>query len=74
MIEFKFGRGYPQLFGNIGLRQLREQRDETVRRWSELGLLDGLVGHTTHNNVASLFESQTSYLINEKNDIPFRFR
>ena len=67
---FKFGRGFIQQTENIGLRQLREQRDETVRRWSELGLLDGLGGHT-RDNIAQLYESQTSYLINEPNDIPF---
>ena len=78
MINFKFGRGTSQLFENIGLRQLREQRDATVRRWSRLGLLDGLVGYT-HENSTLFFDAQTSYVINEEvtqiiNDIPFRFR
>ena len=78
MIGFKFGHDYHQMFENIGLKQLREQREITVDRWSRLGLLDGLVGQT-RENIAQLYESQTSYVINEEitqntNDIPFRFR
>lgn len=64
MKSFKFGRGSIQQFENISLRQLRDQRDATVERWSRLGLLDGLVG-TSRGNIAHLFESQTSYIINE---------
>lgn len=75
---FKFGRGRTQQFENIGLRQLREQREQTVERWSRLGLLEGLVGHQ-RENIAQLYEGQMSYVINEDinqktNDIPFRFR
>jgi hypothetical protein len=78
LLDIKFGRRYNKPFENIGLRQLREQREATVERWSRLGLLDGLVGQS-NENIARLFESQTSYIINEDinnktNDIPFRFR
>lgn len=59
------------MFGYNGLKQLREQRDATVERWSKLGLLDGLVGNVK-DNIALLYESKTSYIINEKDDIPLR--
>ena len=78
LLKFKFGRTPVQQSGNIGLRQLREQRDQTVERWSRLGFLDGLVGYTQENS-ALFFDAQTSYIINEDisqetYDIPFRFR
>jgi hypothetical protein len=46
--------------GNVGLRQLREQRDKTIERWKKLGLLDGLKGNVKED-CAKLFGGQLSY-------------
>ena len=53
--------------GNIGLKQLKEQRQVTTQRWEKLGLLDGLKG-VIKENCAQLFENQLSYMINESSD------
>lgn len=53
--------------GNIGLKQLREQREVTTQRWEGLGLLEGLDGNVKEN-CAQLFENQLSYMINESTD------
>jgi len=53
--------------GNIGLKQLREQREITTNRWEKIGLLKGLDGHVKEN-CAQLFENQLSYMINESTD------
>lgn len=53
--------------GNIGLKQLKEQRQVTTQRWEKLGLLEGLKG-TVKENCAQLFENQLSYMINESTD------
>ncbi len=53
--------------GNIGLKQLREQREITTNRWEKIGLLDGLDGNIKEN-CAQLFENQLSYMINEATD------
>jgi len=53
--------------GNIGLKQLREQREITTNRWEKIGLLEGLEGHIKEN-CAQLFENQLSYMINESTD------
>lgn len=53
--------------GNIGLKQLREQREITTNRWEKIGLLDGLEGNVKEN-CAQLFENQLSYMINESSD------
>jgi len=53
--------------GNIGLKQLREQREITTNRWHKIGLLEGLDGNTKEN-CAQLFENQLSYMINESTD------
>ncbi len=50
--------------GNIGLKQLREQREITTNRWEKLGLLEGLEGNIKEN-CAQLFENQLSHMINE---------
>ena len=49
---------------NIGLKQLREIKEETINRWKKSGLLEGLEG-STKENIWKLFESELSYLINE---------
>ena len=53
--------------GNIGLKQLREQREITTNRWQKIGLLEGLDGNTKEN-CAQLFGNQLSYMINESTD------
>jgi len=53
--------------GNIGLKQLREQREITTNRWDKIGLLEGLEGNVKEN-CAQLFENQLSYMINESTD------
>jgi len=53
--------------GNIGLKQLREQREITTNRWHKIGLLEGLDGNVKEN-CAQLFENQLSYMINESTD------
>ena len=50
--------------GNIGLRQLKEQRELISQKWAKLGLLDGLKGHIK-DNIAQLYENQASYMLNE---------
>ena len=35
--------------GNIGLKQLREQREITTQRWEKVGLLEGLDGNVKEN-------------------------
>lgn len=50
--------------GNIGLKQLREQRELTTNKWAKFGLLEGLEGHMKEN-IAQLFENQASFMINE---------
>jgi len=53
--------------GNIGLKQLREQREITTNRWENIGLLEGLEGNVKEN-CAQLYENQLSYMINESTD------
>jgi len=50
--------------GNIGMKQIREQRELTTQRWEKFGLLDGLKG-VMKENIAQLFENQASFMINE---------
>lgn len=50
--------------GNTSINQMKLIREEVIRRWDGLGLLDGLDGHQK-DTVAQLFENQASYLINE---------
>lgn len=55
--ELKMKKELPLLhrsIGNIGLEHLREQREETVKRWEKSGLLEGLDGDVMEN-CAQLF-------------------
>jgi hypothetical protein len=52
------------MVGNIGLKHLRVIKEDTIKKWDDLGFLDGLEGHQK-DNVAQLYENQASYLINE---------
>lgn len=47
------------LVGNIGLKNLAEQRAMVNKRWDDIGLLEGLDGNIKEN-VAQLFENQLS--------------
>ncbi len=50
--------------GNIGMKQLKEQREMITNRWESLGLLEGLKG-ANKENIATLFENQATYLLTE---------
>jgi hypothetical protein len=52
------------MVGNIGLKHLRVIKEDTIRKWDELGFLEGLEGHQK-DNIAQLYENQASHLINE---------
>lgn len=49
---------------NIGLKQLRAQREEITKRWEKLGLLDGLDGNVKVD-CAKLFEGQLSWIMSD---------
>ncbi len=53
--------------GNLGLKQLREQREMITNKWEQFGLLEGLDG-IEKENIAQLFENEASYMINESAD------
>ena len=52
------------MVGNIGLKHLRVIKEDTIKKWEDLGFLEGLEGHQK-DNIAQLYENQASYLINE---------
>jgi len=52
------------MVGNIGLKHLRVIKEDTIKKWDDLGFLEGLNGHMK-DNIAQLYENQASYLINE---------
>ena len=52
------------MVGNIGLKHLRVIKEDTIKKWDELGFLENLEGHQK-DNIAQLYENQASYLINE---------
>ena len=52
------------MVGNIGLKHLRVIKEDTIKKWDDLGFLDGLNGNQK-DNIAQLYENQASYLINE---------
>jgi hypothetical protein len=59
--------------GQVGRRNYSQQRrirQEAIDKWNQLGFLDGLRGHV-RENIAQLYESQASQLLNENN--PFIF-
>jgi len=48
----------------VTLKDLREQREETINRWAKVGLLDGLEGHVAES-AAKLYECEQSWIVNE---------
>jgi hypothetical protein len=53
--------------GAIGLKQLREQREIISKRWSDMGLLEGLSGNVKEN-CAQLFENQLTHMLTESTE------
>jgi hypothetical protein len=43
---------------------LRVIKEDTIRKWDDLGFLEGLAGHQK-DNIAQLYENEASFLINE---------
>ena len=52
------------MVGNIGLKHLRVIKEDTIKKWDELGFLEGLEGHQK-DNIAQLYKNQASHLIND---------
>jgi len=52
------------MVGNIGLKHLRVIKEDTIKKWDDLGFLEDLEGHQK-DNIAQLYENQASFLINE---------
>ena len=52
------------MVGNIGLKHLRVIKEDTIKKWDELGFLEDLEGHEK-DNIAQLYENEASFLINE---------
>jgi hypothetical protein len=52
------------MVGNIGLKHLRVIKEDTIKKWDDLGFLEGLAGHQK-DNIAQLYENEASFLINE---------
>ena len=50
--------------GNIGLKHLKVIKEDTIQKWDDLKLLEGLEG-VDKENMAQLYENQATYLINE---------
>ena len=50
--------------GNIGFKQLRELREETIKRWKEAGFPSNI-----KDNIAELYDCCTSYEINDDKKI-----
>ena len=50
--------------GNIGLKHLRVIKEDTIKKWDDLGFLEELGGHQK-DNIAQLYENQATHLINE---------
>ena len=50
---------------------LTTQREEIIKKWTNLGLLDGLDDtNVTKKNYAELLESQASHLVNQVDEVP----
>ncbi len=48
--------------------KLKRQREEALKKWENSGLLDGLKGHVK-DNIAQLYESQASVILNKSHPI-----
>jgi hypothetical protein len=52
------------MVGNIGNKHFKIVKEDTVKKWDDLGFLEGLDGYNKEN-IAQLYENQATYLINE---------
>jgi hypothetical protein len=50
--------------GRIGQEHMKKIREDVAKKWENFGFLDGLSGHVKEN-IAKLYESQASSLLNE---------
>lgn len=50
--------------GNIGNQHMRVIKEDTLKKWDDIGFLEGLEGHLK-DNIAQLYENQATHLINE---------
>ena len=50
--------------GRFAEEHVKRQREQIIRKWGELGFLEGLSGHV-QENIALLYENQSSQLLNE---------
>ena len=55
--------------GNIGLKHMKEVRENTIKKWESLNFLDGLSGYVK-NNIAYLYESEASRLLKDSSPNP----
>jgi hypothetical protein len=52
----------PSVFKVEGLDAMRSQRERTIKKWQESGLLEGM-SHSNKENIALLYESQAKQLL-----------
>lgn len=50
--------------GTIGLERMKEIREQTMKKWGELGFLDGLTGHVK-TNLAQMYECCATARLND---------
>ena len=50
--------------GNVNVNHFKQIREDVIKRWDSLELLEGLSGHKKEN-IAQLYENQAAALINE---------
>lgn len=53
------------LVGNIGSKHYRVIKEETFKKWNELGFLEDINDDVKRDNIAQLYENQATFLINE---------
>jgi hypothetical protein len=49
----------------FGFKQLKQNREEIIKKWIDSGLLDGLAASPNKINLASLLDGKASCMINE---------
>lgn len=49
----------------FGFKQLKQNREEIIKKWIDSGLLDGLTDSPNKINLASLLDCKCSSMINE---------
>lgn len=56
------------LFESVELNEQKRMRTETVKRWNELGMLEGLNEGPLKDNIATLYENEAKMLLREATD------